>query len=120
MATATCFYVTYICETSSCVGDGLLMIKMSLSHYGGGYDTKIVPCSIELIKFDMAGSTTVLGATKALGHVKPDGVEFVDLYAIKSSTTRLRLKEEDYTQCCGALGVFNGGWGGSQTAAAKG
>lgn len=30
---------------------------------------------IELMKFDMGGSAAVLGAAKALGQIKPDGVE---------------------------------------------
>lgn len=39
---------------------------------------------IELMKFDMGGSAAVLGAAKALGQIKPTGVEvgflFLDAY----------------------------------------
>lgn len=40
---------------------------------------------IELMKFDMGGSAAVLGAAKALGQIKPAGVEvdFLILYAFQ-------------------------------------
>ncbi|XWS72635.1 hypothetical protein CRYUN_Cryun02cG0057000 [Craigia yunnanensis] len=42
----------------------------------GGYNIKTGPgCSIEIMKIDMGGSAAVLGATKALGQIKPPGVE---------------------------------------------
>lgn len=42
----------------------------------GGYNIKTGPgCSIELMKFDMGGSAAVLGAAKAIGQIKPSGVE---------------------------------------------
>lgn len=42
----------------------------------GGYNIKTGPgCSIELMKFDMGGSAAVLGAAKAIGQIKPHGVE---------------------------------------------
>jgi hypothetical protein len=42
----------------------------------GGYNIKTGPgCLIELMKFDMGGSAAVLGAAKALGQIKPLGVE---------------------------------------------
>jgi len=44
--------------------------------FSGGYNIKTGPgCSIELMKFDMGGSAAVLGAAKAIGQVKPPGVE---------------------------------------------
>lgn len=49
-----------------------------LCHFliSGGYNIKTGPgCSIELMKFDMGGSAAVLGAAKALGQIKPLGVE---------------------------------------------
>ncbi|RZB46923.1 Leucine aminopeptidase 1 isoform B [Glycine soja] len=43
---------------------------------GGGYNIKTGPgCLIELMKFDMGGSAAVFGAAKALGQIKPLGVE---------------------------------------------
>ncbi|MFS8030603.1 putative aminopeptidase [Helianthus anomalus] len=45
--------------------------------YSGGYNIKTGPgCSIELMKFDMGGSAAVLGAAKAVGQIKPSGVEW--------------------------------------------
>lgn len=42
----------------------------------GGYNIKTgAGCLIELMKFDMGGSAAVLGAAKALGQIKPAGVE---------------------------------------------
>ncbi|KAL6223754.1 hypothetical protein ACLB2K_002612 [Fragaria x ananassa] len=42
----------------------------------GGYNIKTGPgCSIELMKFDMGGSAAILGAAKAIGQIKPSGVE---------------------------------------------
>lgn len=45
-------------------------------QFSGGYNIKTgAGCMIELMKFDMGGSAAVLGAAKALGQIKPDGVE---------------------------------------------
>lgn len=42
----------------------------------GGYNLKTGPgCMIELMKFDMGGSAATLGAAKAIGEIKPSGVE---------------------------------------------
>jgi leucyl aminopeptidase len=42
----------------------------------GGYNIKAVPVArIELMKWDMGGSAAVFGAAKALGQIKPPGVE---------------------------------------------
>ncbi|PIN00151.1 Leucyl aminopeptidase [Handroanthus impetiginosus] len=47
-----------------------------LTPGSGGYNIKTGPgCSIEFMKFDMGGSAAVLGAAKALGQIKPAGVE---------------------------------------------
>lgn len=44
--------------------------------FSGGYNIKTGPgCSIELMKSDMGGSAAVLGAAKAIGQIKPAGVE---------------------------------------------
>lgn len=50
----------------------------------GGYNIKTGPgCSIELMKFDMGGAAAVLGAAKALGQIKPAGVEVSPLSSFK-------------------------------------
>ncbi|XP_076944966.1 leucine aminopeptidase 1-like [Bidens hawaiensis] len=60
---------------------GLVKSKLALVGKGltfdcGGYNIKAGAGSlIELMKFDMGGSAAVLGAAKALGQIKPPGVE---------------------------------------------
>ncbi|XP_076885070.1 neutral leucine aminopeptidase, chloroplastic-like [Bidens hawaiensis] len=54
----------------------LAIVGKGLTFDSGGYNIKTGPgCSIELMKFDMGGSAAVLGAAKALGQIKPSGVE---------------------------------------------
>ncbi|XP_065849020.1 leucine aminopeptidase 1-like [Euphorbia lathyris] len=54
----------------------LALVGKGLTFDSGGYNIKTGPgCSIELMKFDMGGSGAVLGAAKAIGQVKPPGVE---------------------------------------------
>ncbi|CAM8942500.1 unnamed protein product [Rhodiola kirilowii] len=52
------------------------LVGKGLTFDSGGYNIKTGPgCSIELMKFDMGGSAAVLGAAKAIGQIKPLGVE---------------------------------------------
>ncbi|XP_034700081.1 leucine aminopeptidase 1-like [Vitis riparia] len=52
------------------------LVGKGLTFDSGGYNIKTGPgCSIELMKFDMGGSAAVLGAAKAIGQIKPSGVE---------------------------------------------
>ncbi|XP_062221713.1 leucine aminopeptidase 2, chloroplastic [Phragmites australis] len=54
----------------------LAIVGKGLTFDSGGYNIKTGPgCSIELMKFDMGGSAAVFGAAKALGQIKPPGVE---------------------------------------------
>ncbi|KAL2482792.1 Leucine aminopeptidase 1 [Forsythia ovata] len=54
----------------------LALVGKGLTFDSGGYNIKTGPgCSIEFMKFDMGGSAAVLGAAKALGQIKPAGVE---------------------------------------------
>ncbi|KAJ6914326.1 leucine aminopeptidase 1-like [Populus alba x Populus x berolinensis] len=54
----------------------LALVGKGLTFDSGGYNIKTGPgCFIELMKFDMGGSAAVLGAAKAIGQVKPSGVE---------------------------------------------
>ncbi|QCD80505.1 leucine aminopeptidase 1-like [Vigna unguiculata] len=54
----------------------LALVGKGLTFDSGGYNIKTGPgCSIELMKFDMGGSAAVLGTAKALGLIKPPGVE---------------------------------------------
>ncbi|KAI3814674.1 hypothetical protein L1987_14318 [Smallanthus sonchifolius] len=61
---------------SGSVKTKLALVGKGLTFDSGGYNIKTGPgCSIELMKFDMGGSAAVLGAAKALGQIKPPGVE---------------------------------------------
>ncbi|CAM9241779.1 unnamed protein product, partial [Ectocarpus fasciculatus] len=52
------------------------LIGKGLTFDSGGYNIKAGAGSmIELMKFDMGGSACTLGAAKAIGQLKPDGVE---------------------------------------------
>ncbi|KAJ4958290.1 hypothetical protein NE237_025401 [Protea cynaroides] len=52
------------------------LVGKGLTFDSGGYNIKTGPgCMIELMKFDMGGSAAVIGAAKALGQIKPLGVE---------------------------------------------
>ncbi|KAK9706290.1 hypothetical protein RND81_07G114800 [Saponaria officinalis] len=54
----------------------LALVGKGLTFDSGGYNIKTGPgCLIELMKFDMGGSAAVLGAAKAIGQIKPAGVE---------------------------------------------
>ncbi|KAF8393028.1 hypothetical protein HHK36_021269 [Tetracentron sinense] len=54
------------------------LVGKGLTFDSGGYNIKTGPgCLIELMKFDMGGSAAVLGAAKAIGQIKPPGVEAI-------------------------------------------
>ncbi|KAL4342543.1 hypothetical protein GQ457_08G008630 [Hibiscus cannabinus] len=61
------------------VGKGLTFDRFLIRVFyvlSGGYNIKTGPgCSIETMKVDMGGSAAVFGAAKALGQIKPPGVE---------------------------------------------
>ncbi|KAH0886071.1 hypothetical protein HID58_062167 [Brassica napus] len=71
------FFIHLVYKPSS--GDvktKLALVGKGLTFDSGGYNIKTGPgCSIELMKFDMGGSAAVLGAAKAIGEIKPPGVE---------------------------------------------
>ncbi|XP_020091863.1 leucine aminopeptidase 2, chloroplastic-like [Ananas comosus] len=54
----------------------LAIVGKGLTFDSGGYNIKTGPgCSIELMKFDMGGAAATFGAAKAIGQIKPPGVE---------------------------------------------
>lgn len=54
----------------------LAIVGKGLTFDSGGYNIKAgTGSSIELMKFDMGGSAATLGAAKAIGQIKPSGVE---------------------------------------------
>ena len=61
-----------------------------LLHFSGGYNIKTGPgCSIEIMKVDMGGAAAVLGAAKALGQIKPAGVEVDSFLCVQMRLPRL-------------------------------
>ncbi|KAL6634289.1 hypothetical protein ACP70R_026960 [Stipagrostis hirtigluma subsp. patula] len=62
--------------TTGTIKQKLAIVGKGLTFDSGGYNLKTLPvASIELMKRDMAGSATVFAAAKALGQIKPPGVE---------------------------------------------
>ncbi|KAK8462200.1 hypothetical protein SEVIR_1G168500v4 [Setaria viridis] len=58
----------------------LAVVGKGLTFDSGGYNIKAVPVArIELMKWDMGGSAAVFGAAKALGQIKPPGVEVLQI-----------------------------------------
>ncbi|RDY01373.1 Leucine aminopeptidase 1, partial [Mucuna pruriens] len=71
-------YFIHLCykPPSGPVNVKLALVGKGLTFDSGGYNIKTGPgCLIELMKFDMGGSAAVFGAAKALGQIKPLGVE---------------------------------------------
>ncbi|KAL4354854.1 hypothetical protein GQ457_06G043090 [Hibiscus cannabinus] len=64
----------------------LALVGKGLTVDSGGYNIKTGPgCSIETMKVDMGGSAAVFGAAKALGQIKPPGVESVTYHFISGA-----------------------------------
>ncbi|MEB3185410.1 MAG: leucyl aminopeptidase [Cyanobacteriota bacterium] len=57
-----------VCRRVALVGKGL-------TFDSGGYNLKTAGSQIEMMKYDMGGSAAVLGAARAIGALRPDGVE---------------------------------------------
>ncbi|XP_059635667.1 leucine aminopeptidase 2, chloroplastic-like [Cornus florida] len=57
------------------VKTNLALVGKGLTFDSGGYNIKTGHGSIEYMKHDMGGAAAVLGAAKALGQIKPPGVE---------------------------------------------
>ncbi|XP_068647442.1 leucine aminopeptidase 1-like [Aristolochia californica] len=54
----------------------IAIVGKGLTFDSGGYNIKTgAGCMIEIMKFDMGGAAAVLGAVKAIGQIKPSGVE---------------------------------------------
>ena len=53
----------------------IALIGKGLTFDSGGYNLKVGASQIEMMKYDMGGSAAVLGAAKALGAIKPEGLE---------------------------------------------
>jgi len=66
-------HITYKPENS--VSFKIALVGKGLTFDSGGYNLKVGASQIEMMKYDMGGSAAVLGAAKAIGALKPRGVE---------------------------------------------
>ena len=53
----------------------LALVGKGLTFDSGGYNLKVGAAQIEMMKYDMGGCGAVLGAARAIGELKPQGVE---------------------------------------------
>jgi leucyl aminopeptidase len=53
----------------------VVLIGKGLTFDSGGYNLKTGGSQIEMMKYDMGGSAAVLGAARAIGQRRPEGVE---------------------------------------------
>ena len=53
----------------------LVLVGKGLTFDSGGYNLKVGAAQIEMMKYDMGGCGAVLGAARAIGQLKPQGVE---------------------------------------------
>ena len=66
-------HITY--KPSNSVSYKIALVGKGLTFDSGGYNLKVGASQIEMMKYDMGGSAAVLGAAKAIGSLKPKGVE---------------------------------------------
>ncbi|MDC3019529.1 leucyl aminopeptidase [Prochlorococcus sp. AH-736-E15] len=57
------------------IKEKIALVGKGLTFDSGGYNLKVGASQIEMMKYDMGGSAAVLGAAKALGAIKPEGLE---------------------------------------------
>ncbi|MFN7229079.1 MAG: leucyl aminopeptidase [Synechococcaceae cyanobacterium] len=53
----------------------VVLVGKGLTFDSGGYNLKTAGSQIEMMKYDMGGSAAVLGAARAIGQRRPEGVE---------------------------------------------
>jgi leucyl aminopeptidase len=53
----------------------VVLVGKGLTFDSGGYNLKTAGGQIEMMKYDMGGSAAVLGAARAIGQRRPEGVE---------------------------------------------
>ena len=66
-------HITYRSNTP--IKRKIALVGKGLTFDSGGYNLKVGASQIEMMKYDMGGSATVLGTAKAIGAIKPDGLE---------------------------------------------
>lgn len=53
----------------------IVLVGKGLTFDSGGYNLKTAGSQIEMMKYDMGGSAAVLGSARAIGELRPEGVE---------------------------------------------
>jgi leucyl aminopeptidase len=53
----------------------IVLVGKGLTFDSGGYNLKTAGSQIEMMKYDMGGSAAVLGSARAIGEMRPEGVE---------------------------------------------
>ncbi len=53
----------------------VVLVGKGLTFDSGGYNLKTAGSQIEMMKYDMGGSAAVLGAARAIGQIRPAGLE---------------------------------------------
>ncbi|KKZ15094.1 MAG: aminopeptidase A [Candidatus Synechococcus spongiarum 142] len=66
-------HLTYCSEDP--VRRRLVLVGKGLTFDSGGYNLKVGAAQIEMMKYDMGGCGAVLGAARAIGQLKPQGIE---------------------------------------------
>ena len=66
-------HITYRSNTP--IKRKIALVGKGLTFDSGGYNLKVGASQIEMMKYDMGGSATVLGTAKAIGAIKPEGLE---------------------------------------------
>ena len=66
-------HLTY--KSSRPIKRKIALVGKGLTFDSGGYNLKVGASQIEMMKYDMGGSAAVLGTAKAIGAIKPNGLE---------------------------------------------
>tara|TARA_Y100001968_G_scaffold333934_1_gene401368 strand:- start:3529 stop:4998 length:1470 start_codon:yes stop_codon:yes gene_type:complete len=68
-------FIHLIYRPKSPIRRKIALVGKGLTFDSGGYNLKVGASQIEMMKYDMGGSAAVLGAAKAIGGIKPEGIE---------------------------------------------
>ena len=68
-------FIHLIYRPEGAVKRRLALVGKGLTFDSGGYNLKVGGAQIDMMKFDMGGSASVLGAMRSIGELKPAGVE---------------------------------------------
>ena len=66
-------HLTY--KSSKPIKRKIALVGKGLTFDSGGYNLKVGASQIEMMKYDMGGSAAVLGSARAIGALKPNGLE---------------------------------------------